>query len=88
MSSDPESDDFVKDPNYKGSSGDPDEGAGTLAFLAKQIEGHRQAAEDEAWAEALRTGNPLKAPPGYEVVEEEVGVVGPDGKLLKTGGGS
>ena len=46
------------------------------------------SAEDGAWAEALRTGSPLKAPPGYEIVEEEVGVVGPGGKLLRTGGGS
>ena len=47
-----------------------------------------RSAEEATWAEALRTGQPLVPPPGYEVVEEEVGVVGPGGQLVKIGGGS
>ena len=57
-----------------GSMGDPDEGEDTRAYLIQQREEAEQKADDAMWEEALRTGRPLEAPPGYEIVETLVGV--------------
>lgn len=33
-------------------------------------------ADDAMWEEAFRTGKPIEAPPGYDIVETEMGVAG------------